>query len=645
MAAYLLETVPARVVDDNGDPVPGALLHTYEAGTTTPLATYTNAVGNVQLDNPIEADADGMWPQIWVSNEPYKLVANEADDATLLWQRDNVVAVGAVGANVLEMLADTTDLDLGDALIGVKADIAGAAARTQHDVNAERVSIRDFGALGDGTDQTAALLAAIAYANDNYSTSNYKHQIFLPAGDYLFDLIELQSLRGITFVGEGTMDPTRRKTRWAYGGPGAEDAALVIRSCAYLKFIGILFDLNSAENMGNLVRFVANESTASLPLNRFSNNWITFEDCVFYVQPAITTKPAATVWAKSCSSTVFRRCGIYCGDTTSLKLGADTDVDPDTGNPTFANGLCVITAIDDCYISGDIQREKSYLLRITDTQFAVRSDVTTVNSRLTISGGGLTFNELIENNIWDRSGVTTFTGVLIEGGTHADSSGLTVRGNQLDGRLTLIRVNRGDAFASGNRPIAYGGGSPNRFVSIASTAKNVVVQSNNEDGYLSANLVGVAPIARMLYDERTSKFGPVITASELATAVTLPAAGAYQSLLSTTHKFGGGYVRINYSVCVLHKEAATTRAYTTRVLVDGVLVAGTVRRSTATAAGGAVEDQVTIAMGHVVYIDATDEAVTIELQAAQASGGGPYGIVQGADTVARTSWAVELITH
>lgn len=64
---------------------------------------------------------------------------------------------------------------MGDALVGVKQPRTNSVGRTQHDKNADWISVKDFGAKGDGTtDDTNAFKNALAAS----------YQVFVPEGHY-----------------------------------------------------------------------------------------------------------------------------------------------------------------------------------------------------------------------------------------------------------------------------------------------------------------------------------------------------------------------------------------------------------------------------------------------------------------------------
>lgn len=76
-------------------------------------------------------------------------------------------------------LADAVDPGKGDALIGYRQSVAGAVPRTVHDKLAETVSVKDFGAAGDGIyDDAAAIQEAVN------SFGSLGGTVFFPAGLY-----------------------------------------------------------------------------------------------------------------------------------------------------------------------------------------------------------------------------------------------------------------------------------------------------------------------------------------------------------------------------------------------------------------------------------------------------------------------------
>lgn len=156
MTATLCPLPKFRAFDSNGAPLAGGFLWSYAAGTTTPLATYTDQGGGTQNANPVQLDANGE-ANVWLGAASYKLKLTDSA-GVVQWTVDNVQDSGA---QALASLADTSSASNGDALLGVKQPFTGAVARTQHQKNLEFVSVLDFGAVGNGsTDDTAAIQAA-----------------------------------------------------------------------------------------------------------------------------------------------------------------------------------------------------------------------------------------------------------------------------------------------------------------------------------------------------------------------------------------------------------------------------------------------------------------------------------------------------
>jgi hypothetical protein len=99
MAVFLSPVggVAAQFFTNTGAVLTGGKLYTYQAGTTTPLVSYTNNMGNVARTNPVVLDAAGRVPdsgEIWITAQPYKFVLKDSNDV-LIATYDNIFGSGA----------------------------------------------------------------------------------------------------------------------------------------------------------------------------------------------------------------------------------------------------------------------------------------------------------------------------------------------------------------------------------------------------------------------------------------------------------------------------------------------------------------------------------------------------------------------
>jgi len=236
----------AQFFDNNGVILSGGKLYTYAAGTTTPKASYTSGSGNTPHSNPIILDSAGRVPggEIWLtSGEAYKFVL-ETPTSILLGTWDNIYGYTSgsadastevqtatagqtlfvlssmaynPGTNTLGVFIDGVNQVVGNSYVETSATsvtfmsglhvgavvkfinlniastdanvvvytpgFTGSVATTVQEKLQQYVSVKDFGAVGDGvTDDTAAFNTAIAYLN----TISYSAVLVLE-GDFVIN--------------------------------------------------------------------------------------------------------------------------------------------------------------------------------------------------------------------------------------------------------------------------------------------------------------------------------------------------------------------------------------------------------------------------------------------------------------------------
>ncbi len=107
---------PFRAFDPDGNPLAGGKLYTYEAGTSIPKVTYTDASGTTPNSNPIILDNSGFC-SLWLGEGAYKLILKDATDIDV-WPEplddvmgDSSAAFGAQIVRINDNLVVTAPYD------------------------------------------------------------------------------------------------------------------------------------------------------------------------------------------------------------------------------------------------------------------------------------------------------------------------------------------------------------------------------------------------------------------------------------------------------------------------------------------------------------------------------------------------------
>lgn len=166
MTTVLTPNAKQQFFDNNGNPLVGGKLFTYQAGTTTKLATYTSATGLSSNANPIVLDYRGEC-NLWVNpNVAYKYVlapANDTDPPTkAIWTVDQLVSsqlvtlyggidTGVTNAYVLTFVANFTAYVDGVTIFWVPSHTnSGASTINVNGLGAVSIINQDGSALSAG---------------------------------------------------------------------------------------------------------------------------------------------------------------------------------------------------------------------------------------------------------------------------------------------------------------------------------------------------------------------------------------------------------------------------------------------------------------------------------------------------------------
>ncbi len=232
-----LFTLPFAYVGQGIVPSDGAKLYFDAFGTSTPKDTYTTSALSTPNSNPVEADADGMFPAIWLSGA-YSVTLKDKNGVQI-WYAP-------------EVLEDTAYS------IQYAPTQTGSIPRTVNAKLSDVISVKDFGAKGNGVhDDTAAFQLAVDSNCDS---------IFVPDGDYIISSITISS--PIVLYGTGTL---KRNSAQASPVISVESSDVTIKS---LSFSGYSFNTEPAARTAGDSAIKAYGASSVSPLSN-----ITVESC------------------------------------------------------------------------------------------------------------------------------------------------------------------------------------------------------------------------------------------------------------------------------------------------------------------------------------------------------------------------------
>ena len=227
-----------------------------------------------------------------------------------------------------------------------------------------QINVRDFGALGDGSDQTVAIQAVLDYATAGGpakgKSTTQRRTIIFPEGDYLISsplVIRPQgedtSVRNIRFVGEGSNN-IQPSTRLIFDIDTPDTSGLTIVSGFAIDFYDMT--IRNQQDLRSMIRITAD----TIPY--FSGTSMRF-DRVHFSPFAIANCTEAAVEVYNSKLVEFIGCWFTVGSTddmTCVRIGDDDSNWPNT----FQEGVTHNTVLRDCFIFGriDVRNGKQWVV-------------------------------------------------------------------------------------------------------------------------------------------------------------------------------------------------------------------------------------------------------------------------------------------
>lgn len=449
MTTQLSPVPKLQFLDANGNPLVGGKLYSYAAGTTTPLATYADYGGATPNANPVILDSRGE-ANVWLDSSLYKLKLTSATDVEI-WTVDNVG-----GPATLAQLASSG----GSALIGFLQAGTGAVTRTAQAKMRDVISVKDFGAVGDGVaDDTTAMQAAhntsqiVYYPPGTYkftTLTNITAGGIIGAGQTQTKLISTNTTSAdlITFTGPSVGGPQNSltfrdfllqgeaPTKTAGAGikiaPATSDNIYAFANNVSISYVPIGFDFVRASFFKLIACNLLAYTVAGVQIANANNNDAGDSEVIGCAFSTPYSGGSFSAGVKHLSSGGLRiignkflggNYGYWLNYTDSDGTGANTSIAIISGNSIenfYSNAISLTKA------SASLTSFKNVV--ISDNEIAIALSGTSAFLIASDSGAWLQ-SVTITGNILQLPGITNSYGIVLAGVTCLNISGNTFRGN------------------------------------------------------------------------------------------------------------------------------------------------------------------------------------------------------------------------
>ena len=190
MSAYLTPNPLMQFFDVTGAPLYLGTLETFAAGTSTPLATYTDFSAAIANPTTITLNTRGE-AAVWLGPAAYKFTLRDAA-GVLIWTADNITTQDALLA--LAAFEATLAGSTGSTLVGFTQTGPGTTRTVQSKLS-DSYSVADFGFLPSAS----AAANTTAFAN----AWNISRQLTIPAGTYNVGALPNFAILGARIQGIG----------------------------------------------------------------------------------------------------------------------------------------------------------------------------------------------------------------------------------------------------------------------------------------------------------------------------------------------------------------------------------------------------------------------------------------------------------